>query len=479
MKKRGVLLPISSLYGKSGIGSFGKDLANFLNYLKNNGQDFLQICPIGHVGEENSPYICYSAFAGNPLFIDLDLLVNKGVLSSSELDGRDFSEEEVEYERILPYVYSKLESAHSNFVPDEAFFEFCKKESSWLNDYALFMCLKESFNSSWLAWPHEFKYRDQESLKKFSEKNEVRIAFYKFIQYLFFEQWDNIRRFADSIGIQIVGDIPIYLSMEASDVWANPELFQLNDDRTPTHVAGVPPDYFSQTGQLWGNPLYKWEKHKEDDFKWWRSVFTHLTRLYHVTRIDHFRGLEAYWAVPYGEATAINGEWIKAPGRELMEFVQIDHPDMPFIAEDLGVITDEVIALRDDFKLPGMHILQFCLEDEKFNPRSIPSNSVTYTGTHDNDTLLGWLLSLEKPQMLKLLKKYGPTKEKFVDHVIKMALNSKSEMVVIPIQDYLKLSSNARINIPGSFKNIYRWRLKKSDLEGISIKRYKKFFLRF
>ena len=453
----GVLLPISSLPSSFGIGDFGPGARQFIDFLAMSQIKLWQICPLTHAGIENSPYICYSAFAGNPLLIDLTPIIK-------DIPPVSFSQK-INYQRVARFKDKMLRLAFESFHPNAQYHSFCQQHKFWLDDYSLFMALMKHFKTPWHDWPNEIKFR--QNLKKIKTQLASDITYYKFIQFTFYQQWELLKHYAHQRGIQIVGDIPVFVSYNSADVWSNPQNFLLDKNLAPTHVAGVPPDYFSATGQLWGNPLYHWKQMQKNNFRWWRQIFKHQTSLYDVTRIDHFRGFESFWKIPAGEKTAINGHWEKAPGRKLLTFLKKDFPSLPFIAEDLGAITPEVEKLRDDFKLPGMKILQFAFdsaENEQLRPYTYSQHCIVYTGTHDNDTTKGWFKKLISQDQELVLKYLSSTPKQIVWSMIRAAFASPANWAIIPIQDLLNLKSSARLNWPGKLLGNYRWRVNQAQL---------------
>lgn len=478
-RKSGILLHPTSLPGKFGIGTFGKEAYAFVDFLIRSGQSLWQICPLGHTGYGDSPYQCFSAFAGNPLLIDLEILTQKNLLTQKEITPPLFPEDSVDYGEVIKWKFPILEKAFENFsknanITDNAKFNnFIIKNNDWLDDYALFMSLKDEFNGkSWFTWDENIRMRKPEALKYYKEKLADKVRFYKFLQYEFSEQWLALKAYANRNFIQIIGDIPLYIAADSSDAWASPELFLL-DDKTgyPLKVAGVPPDYFSATGQLWGNPIYRWDYMKADGFSWWVKRVEANLRLADILRLDHFRGLCAFWQVPYGEETAINGEWKEAPGNELFETLQNTFGNIPILAEDLGVITKDVTVLREKYNLPGMKILQFAFDSQEsssknFLPHVYEKNYAVYTGTHDNDTVHGWYNAAKDIDKMTADKYLGITDKKNLHfNFIKAAWASTANLAITPMQDLLGKSSDARMNLPGSASGNWQWRFNWKDLK--------------
>ena len=405
-RSAGILLPVSSLPSPYGIGTLGEAAFSFIDFLKAAGQKYWQVLPVGPTSYGDSPYQSFSAFAGNPYFIDLDILKEEGLLEQTEIESFDWgdSPDDVDYAKLynarFQILHTAFQRSRHQGTPD--YLHFCKAQESWLEDYAFYMALKCSFDShEWLLWPEKLRLRDSEELEIWSALLEDERDFWKFCQFKFFEQWNRVKDYAHQNGVQIIGDIPIYVALDSADVWAQPHLFQLDSKGFPTAVAGVPPDYFSEDGQLWGNPLYDWDAHKKEGYQWWIKRITHQLKQVDYLRIDHFRGFEAYCSIPYGETTARKGKWVKGPDADLFRSIRSALGDsLPIWAEDLGVITPEVEKLRDDFGFPGMKVLQFGFENED-DSSMLPHNFTTancicYTGTHDNDTALGWYLSMDE-----------------------------------------------------------------------------------
>lgn len=464
-KYSGVLLHPTSFPSPYGIGDLGQGAYDFIDYLAGAGQTIWQTLPLGPTGFGDSPYQSFSAFAGQPLLISPDKLIEEGLLTKEDCHYEDVYPAQVDYGNVIIAKTHWLHTAFYNFnhgsfpVLEADFQDFCKTQDFWLSDYAEFMAYKDSQQGrNWLEWDKVLPVPDKDQ-----------IHYYCFIQFLFFRQWKALKTYANEKGIQIVGDIPIFLALDSADVWADKNLFQLDSYGYPTKVAGVPPDYFSATGQLWGNPLYDWKAHKKEDFRWWLSRIKHQLSLFDILRIDHFRGLESYWAVPYGEATAINGTWMPGPGADLFKAIEKEFPQgIPIWAEDLGVITPEVENLRDTFHLPGMKVLQFAFEDLEDNdmmPEHHPVNAICYPGTHDNNTAIGWYQSASRESQQKV-RDYMHTGAAAIHWAfIKTAMNSNCKYTVIPMQDILGLDSSARMNIPGVAARNWSWRYTSGQLD--------------
>lgn len=473
-RKSGILLHITSLPGPYGIGTLGRNAFNFVDFLVKAKQKIWQILPLGPTGYGDSPYQSFSTFAGNPLLIDFEKLVEKGWLNASELDNAPGNDNYVDFGPVIEFKFKTLQEAFRGFKKlassDEnmVFSNFCAENQSWLDDYAIFMELK-SFHGGrpWHLWDEPYKMRHRNALDEFILSHQTEIEFWKFLQFVFFEQWKALKTYANQNEINIIGDIPIFIAHDSADAWSRPEVFQFDKNRNPTFVAGVPPDYFSETGQLWGNPLYNWEYLKQTGFAWWLDRIKSALSLYDLIRIDHFRGFAAYWAVPFGETTAINGEWIDAPGVELFETVQQELGTLPIIAEDLGVITPDVEELRDHFQFPGMKVLQFAFSPMK-NNEYLPHNYTTYncicyTGTHDNNTTLGWYNELDNESKYGILRYLSGGNENTVWKFIRLAWSSVAYIAIAPMQDILELDYTARMNTPGTSSNNWQWRFKTSD----------------
>ncbi|MBQ8591141.1 MAG: 4-alpha-glucanotransferase [Lachnospiraceae bacterium] len=468
MRRSGILLPISSIPSKYGIGTFSKEAYEFVDFLEKAGQKLWQILPLGPTGYGDSPYQSFSTFAGNPYYIDLEALIEKGYLTEEECKACDFGDNEayVDYEKVYNERFALLRKAYdrSNIGKEQAFVEFKEENAYWLDDYALYMAVKNSFDSKgWNEWDQDIKLRKESALKSYKEKYADDVEFYQFQQYLFATQWFALKAYANEKGIEIIGDIPIYVAFDSADTWTNPELFQLDDECTPIAVAGCPPDAFSATGQLWGNPLYKWEYHKETEYAWWMKRIAYCYKLYDIVRIDHFRGFDEYYSIPYGDATAEFGHWEQGPGYDLFKVMKEKLGKKAVIAEDLGFLTPSVEKLIQKTGYPGMKILQFAFdsrEESDYLPHNYVKNSVVYTGTHDNDTTVGWYSTLnrrDKAFAKRYLKIRGNKDVEW--EFIRGALASVSETAIIPMQDYLGLGTEARINVPSTLGTNWKWRL--------------------
>lgn len=472
MRASGILLPISGLPSEYGIGCFSKAAYEFVDRLEEAGQRYWQILPLGPTSYGDSPYQSFSTFAGNPYFIDPAELIERGWITKRECDSYDFgdNEEYIDYAKIYNSRFRLLRTAwkNSKIAKDPAFRVFVKDNAYWLEDYALYMAVKVSFdNVSWIEWDEDIKTRQPGALEKYRERFAGEMEFYQFQQYLFRLQWEKLKSYANEKGIQLIGDIPIYVAFDSSDAWANPELFQFDADCNPTAVAGCPPDAFSRTGQLWGNPLYDWEYHKSTGFEWWMKRLEACFKMYDVVRIDHFRAFDAYYSIPAGMKTAEIGEWKPGPGYALFETMKKRMGDRAVIAEDLGFLTPSVLELVKRTGYPGMKVLQFAFdsrEESDYLPHNYIANSVVYTGTHDNDTTLGWYEKLpeaDKEFCDRYLNLTGKKPEEIRWEFVRAAFSSVSNLAVIPMQDYLGLGSEARINTPSTLGDNWKWRMKK------------------
>jgi len=475
-RSSGILLHPTSLPSRFGIGDLGPEARRFVDFLAASGQRLWQVLPLGPTGYGDSPYMCFSAMAGNPLLISLEILKDRGLLEESDLASLPPYPISVDFGRVIPEKLPLLKKAWLNFQNKAdakellAFEEFSKATAYWLDDFALFMALKEHYKGKpWVAWTKPLIKRKADALNRAKHRHAKTINFHRFLQYEFHQQISKLKAYANERNIKIIGDLPIYVAHDSAEVWAQPEYFDINPENgRPYAVAGVPPDYFSATGQLWGNPLYNWKRLQQDHYQWWAKRFQVLLGYVDTVRIDHFRGFEAYWRVPYGEATAINGTWVLGPGEDLFKQLYAQLGDLPIIAEDLGVITPEVELLRDTFHLPGMKILQFAFgsgEDNPYLPHNYLENCVVYTGTHDNDTTIGWFESLteeEREPVLDYLE-VEATAEIHWD-LINLAFSSVAKMAIIPLQDLLGLGAQARMNTPSSGQGNWTWRFEQGSL---------------
>lgn len=471
----GILLPLSSIPSKYGIGSFSKEAYQFVDYLKEAGQSYWQILPLGHTSYGDSPYQSFSTFAGNPYFIDLEMLIDEGVLSRDECDACDFGDdaERVNYGKLYQARFKLLRKAYerSEIYKNQEFKSFVNENAFWLEDYALFMAVKNCFGGApWSEWAEDIRRRWGFALDYYREKYYYEIEFYKYIQFKFMEQWKKLKSYANEKGIRIIGDLPIYVAFDSSDAWANPQLFQFGEDNFPTAVAGCPPDAFSATGQLWGNPLYRWEYHRDTGYDWWTKRMAHCYKLYDVVRIDHFRGFDEYYSIPYGAETALTGHWEKGPGMDLFRTLERNLGKREVIAEDLGLMTPSVEQLVRDSGYPNMKVLEFAFEPEKetgYLPHEYDKNCVVYTGTHDNDTVVSWYRELPEDQK-EFLNEYMENDNTPADEIhwdmIRLAMMSTANICIIPMQDYLGLGNEARMNHPSTLGCNWMWRLKDGEI---------------
>jgi 4-alpha-glucanotransferase len=482
----GILLHPTSFSTPYGIGDLGPKAYNFLGFLKSAGQSFWQILPIGPTGYADSPYQCLSAFAGNPLLISPDLLIQQRLVTEDFImqnlhqygDHVDKNNSwlqqtgvPIDYTKVRELKYRILENAFETFSSSDKkneFQTFCDKEASWLEDFVLFFSLKKGHGyQSWTTWPKKYIKRDEGPISEWKQEHATEILFFKFIQWIFYKQWHELKDFANRLKIQIIGDMPIFVAHDSSDVWAHPEYFTLNPDGTLEYQAGVPPDYFSETGQLWGNPLYRWKVLQKEKFEWFIGRFQKLTHLVDWIRVDHFRGFEAYWKIKGTAKTAIEGKWEKAPGEALFKEIQKELGSIPIIAENLGVITPEVKALRTKFGFPGMGVLQFAFGGKNTNPHlphNYHPNTVAYTGTHDNDTTLGWWQNHALPQEKQYLGEYlqrvsNNRADNVVEDLIRGLYRSVATLAMVPMQDVFKQGSEFRMNIPSTTGGNWLYRI--------------------
>jgi 4-alpha-glucanotransferase len=490
----GILLHPTCLPGPFGIGDFGPEAFAFVDFLKDAGQKLWQVLPLNPTGYGDSPFQCFSAYAGNPLLISLEKLREQGVLEERDLRGRpDFQQDEVDFGRVIEWKTSVLRKAANRFISDSigderrAFDEFCVRNAKWLSDFALFMaCKDEQGGILWNGWPPEVARRTPVGLDAARTRLQEAIEAVQYWQFEFFRQWQDLRSYAHDAGVRVIGDIPIYVALDSADVWANREYFCLDENGQPIYIAGVPPDYFSATGQRWGNPIYQWERIRQTGYRWWIDRFRAALNLYDAVRIDHFRGFEAYWEIPGHEETALIGRWVKGPGAELFEVLEREFGELPIIAENLGVITPEVEAIRERFRFPGMAILQFAFgkdpQGPSFRPHNYLRDLAAYTGTHDNDTTVGWWNSsgakdsTRTPEDVAKERAFARAYLNFEDEeihwvMIRAILASVANLAIIPLQDVLGLGSGARMNLPGTAKGNWRWRFRKGALKPEMAKR--------
>ena len=473
MRTCGVLMHITSLPSPYGVGTLGSEAYKFVDFLKKAGQTYWQILPVGPTGFGDSPYQSYSAFAGNPMLIDIDELIKAGLVSEDDKDLKILAEKKefADFGQMFSFKRLILAAFAANADSEQMYLfgKFCRKNAWWLDDYAMFMSMKYFFKQvMWTEWADSYRLRDPQTLAKYAEEHGVDIDCWKFMQFLFFRQYKKLKKYANKRGISIYGDMPIYVSMDSSDIWANPEMFMLDSDRKPTKVAGCPPDDFSPTGQLWGNPLYDWDYMDKNNYKWWIKRVQYSAKLFDLTRIDHFRGFESYYAIPAGDKTAEHGEWLQGPSMKLFSAIKADLGDVKLVAEDLGFLTDEVKAMLKAAGYPGMNVLEFGFggEDSSYLPHNYVKNSVVYIGTHDNETALGWYLAQDKAGKKRIRKYLGLDKSasdsKVVRELIRCAYASVSENCVIQMQDWLCLDNSARMNIPSTIGGgNWAWRMDK------------------
>ena len=475
MRASGVLLPISSLPSKYGIGCFSREAYEFVDFLISAGQKYWQILPLGPTAYGDSPYQSFSTFAGNPNYIDLEMLIRDGLLTQEEVASVDWGTQEsyVDYDKINQSRTKILRKAFERYHLDQdrEFAAFVQENGFWLEDYCLYMAIKdEQEGMGWNQWPEELRNRHPGALQTCRERLENAVSFYRFRQYLFHKQWSWLKNYANQNGIKIIGDLPIYVAFDSADTWANPLLFQFDERNEPVAVAGCPPDGVSADGQLWGNPLYSWEYHRATEYSWWLRRLSYSLSMYDVVRIDHFRGFDEYYSIPYGDETAKYGHWEKGPGIEFFHVIREKLGDVPVIAEDLGMISDSVRQMLRETGFPGMKVLQFAFdntENSNYLPHNIDRNCVVYTGTHDNDTVRGWYETANEHdlwQARQYMNNEDHDMETSIWDMIRLAMSSVADLAIVPIQDYLCLGSAARINTPSTLGDNWKWRLKKNQI---------------
>ncbi|MGD0212895.1 MAG: 4-alpha-glucanotransferase [Terriglobales bacterium] len=484
----GILLHVTSLPGRYGIGDLGPRAYEFADFLSAAGQKLWQVLPLGPTGYADSPYQCFSAFAGNPMLVSLERLRDQGLLRKSDLDeSPSFSEEFVDFGPVIEFRMAALRRAAQAFFADgsrterAAFDGFLESAGPWLNDYALFMACKDAHRGTmWTRWDPQIRKRDPYAVSEWSRKLATEVRAYKYWQFEFFQQWQRLKTYCQERGIRFMGDIPIYVAHDSADVWAHPELFDLDDQGRPNVVSGVPPDYFSATGQLWGNPIYRWDVLAASGYQWWIERFRGTLTLFDTVRLDHFRGFESYWEVPAGETTAIHGRWVKGPGDHFLSALQNAFGELPIVAENLGVITPSVEKLRREFGLPGMSLLQFAFGNDpqgpSFRPHNYSRDLVAYTGGHDNDTTVGWWSSsgvgdsIRTPEDVRKEHDFARAYLNFRDDseinwvMIQAVLASVADVAMVPLQDVLGLGSSARMNLPGTVGGNWKWRYRPDAL---------------
>lgn len=487
-RRCGVLMPVSSLPSEYGIGCFSKSAYEFVDQLVEAGQHYWQILPLGPTSYGDSPYQSFSTFAGNPYFISLKDLIEEGVLTKEECEKADFGTDasSVDYAKIYKERYALLRKAYerSRIAENPEFVKFVQEQDYWLSDYALFMAVKGRFdNEPWSEWAEDIRLRYQYALDYYRRELYFDIEFQKYMQFKFYEQWGRLKTYANEKGIRIIGDIPIYVAMDSADAWASPWLFKLDENNRPIQVAGCPPDAFSATGQLWGNPLYNWEIHKNSGFDWWMKRIAHCFTMYDVLRIDHFRGFDEYYAIPYGDATAENGWWEKGPGMDLFRTISWHMGEKDIIAEDLGYMTDTVKQLVRESGYPNMRVLEFAFDERDtgnasdYLPHNYPRNCVVYTGTHDNETLVSWFQNIsprERRMVRNYLQDFTASGEEICKKLIALAMGSVANLCIIPMQDYLGLDDRARMNQPSTLGKNWKWRLEKGQFDESLQERMKK-----
>ncbi|MCR5368997.1 MAG: 4-alpha-glucanotransferase [Eubacterium sp.] len=486
MRKAGILLPIFSLPGKYGIGCFSEMTYKFIDFLKEAGQKYWQILPLGPTGYGDSPYQTFCSFAGNPYFISLEQLIKEKLLTKKEVEevygkGNASENEKVDYEFLYNTRFALLKKAYEKAektgkLEDKVYKKFVKENEYWINDYGLFMAIKNEMNGiCFTQWPKDLRVRNEKALAEAEKRLEYEKNFYIFIQYKFYEQWDLVKDYANENGIEIIGDLPIYVAPDSADVWAHPELFQLDKNAIPKRVAGCPPDGFTPLGQLWGNPLYDWDYHEKTDYDWWTRRLDKCRTLYDIVRIDHFRGFEAYYSVPGGDKDATRGKWVKGPGMKLFSRLKEKLGDIKIVAEDLGFTTDSLREFVKESGFPNMKVLEFAFyenedgSESEFMPFNHYSNCVVYTGTHDNETIVGWLQNADEKTYGKVLnylghgelKKSDGNLKKIAQMLIRVAQNSVADYCIIPLQDYIYLGNEARINAPSTLGDNWVWRVNK------------------
>ncbi|MCI8756271.1 MAG: 4-alpha-glucanotransferase [Oscillospiraceae bacterium] len=492
-RSAGILLSITSLPSKYGIGCFSQSAYDFVDWLRDAGQTYWQILPLCPTSYGDSPYQSFSTFAGNPYFISLEALIEEGTLSPEECDCVDFGlqDDKVDYKKLYLQRYPLLRKAYerSNISLNPEFQKFVSENKWWLFEYALFMALKDHFDGKpWTEWPEDIRLRDKSAMDYYWRELYPDIEFQQYLQFKFFQQWYALKNYANQQGIRMIGDIPIYVAMDSADTWANPELFQLDEKNVPLAVAGCPPDGFSADGQLWGNPLYRWEYHKMTGYNWWMTRLRHCFKMYDVTRIDHFRGFDEYYAIPYGETTAINGHWEKGAGIDLFRHIEKYLGWHEVIAEDLGYVTDSVRKLVQESGFPGMKVLEFAFDSRDtgsandYLPHNYIENCVAYTGTHDNETLAGWFDSIspeEQQNARDYLCDYYTPKEELYLSFIALIMRSNAKTCIVPMQDYLGLDNRYRMNKPSTVGTNWLWRLQKDDLTPELQQKIKQFAVRY
>lgn len=479
-RRSGILMHIASLPGNFGIGTLGKKAYNFADFISKAGFRYWQILPLGHTGYGDSPYQCFSAFAGNPYFIDFEILEDEGLLNKDDYVNEDYGDNDIsiDYGKIFDSKYKVLKRAYKNYkkmsldVIKKEFEEFKNEKAFWLEDYSLYMALKYNFElKSWYEWDEDIKRRDENSIEKYKFELKDEIDYWSFLQYLFYKQWKQLKQYVNKLGIEIIGDIPIYVAADSADTWSKPENFQINDTTLdPLVVAGCPPDAFSETGQLWGNLIYNWDYMKKEKYKWWKIRVKESLSLYDVLRIDHFRGFESYWSIPFGDKTAKNGKWIKGPGIDLFNEIKNELGELNIIAEDLGFLTVDVRKFLKETGFPGMRVLQFAFDGKAENaylPHNYCEKCIAYTGTHDNDTFLGWYQKTSSKFERERARNYlglNEIPEGLNWGFIRGIWSSVADITIAPTQDFLNLGNEARMNLPSSLGGNWSWRVQEAQL---------------
>lgn len=475
-RSSGILMHITSLPSPFGIGDFGPEAYEFIDFLEASGHKYWQILPLNptYSGYGHSPYSSDSAFAGNTLLISPEILEKEGYVDLQNCDLPISDPEAVDFEKVTEFKKALFEDAFSSFKSRkkgiQKFRNFCKDHAGWLDDYSVYKVIHEKYNDHWINWPKGLRNRDPKEIKKIEKNEKFNIEKIKFLQYLFFEQWKHLKIYASQSQIDFIGDIPIYINHDSADCWAHAQNFKLDKNKKPVALSGVPPDYYSETGQLWGTPVYNWKNLKKDKYSWWINRLRQNLLLFDIVRLDHFRGFSAYWEVKAGEKTAQNGKWVKTPGKDFFQSVKKTFPEMPFIAEDLGSLDEDVYDLIEKFRFPGMNVLQFAFGDDKATNPYLPfnhkPNSLVYTGTHDNNTTLGWFNSLDSMTSLHLSEYFNSalTSDNINNVMHRAALNSVAKIAIIPMQDILDLDSRAVMNIPGSSTGHWTWRMSYEEI---------------
>jgi 4-alpha-glucanotransferase len=480
----GIILHPTSLPGPDGVGDLGPEAYRWVNFLADSGCTLWQILPLGPTGYGDSPYQCFSAFAGNPYLVSPALLLEDGLLKRNDLADRPvFPVNHIDYGEAIQWKVKILDRAYKNFLKNKdsqlslEFEAFQHEQSYWLDDFSLFMAIKDAYGGvSWDNWPAGLRQRKSSALAAFRKNDPQKILLHTFRQFLFFRQWSNLKEYANRKNIRIIGDIPIFVAYDSADAWSHPQLFYLNTDGRPSVVAGVPPDYFSPTGQLWGNPLYKWSEHEKQGYEWWIQRMMATLKTVDIVRLDHFRGFAGYWEIPFGMPTAEVGRWVKGPGDKLFHAIKEALGELPIIAEDLGVITPDVVSLRDKFDLPGMKVFQFAFStdpDDPFLPHNYADNCVAYTGTHDNDTALGWYLSAPEEERDLARRYMARSAEDISWDMIRAVWSSVAVFALAPMQDVLSLGNEARMNLPGQASGNWTWRMNPDSINKHVLNRLK------